>query len=238
MEQIVCRSKLLIVGLYSLMVMLAMGQAYAGTAPMLSDASAAATVKYSSFEPRPGNYTPNHTRPTAAQLATYRAERTLSFLSAGSNTITGWVDGQFAGTTDEILQWGAYKWGFDPNMVRAIAANESWWHQYETGASYGILQIQLSSFRATYPLSLQSTAFNVDFKLAYQRACMNGYISYLSRITPQAGHHPYPSPDPTEQLWGCVGNWYSGGWYDSGAINYIQQIKTLMSQQPWLGPYF
>ena len=148
------------------------------------------------------------------------------------------MDGQFTGTTDEVLQWGAYKWGFDPNMVRAIAANESWWHQYETGASYGILQIQLSSFRATYPLSLQSTAFNVDFKLAYQRACVNGYINYLSRITPTGGHHRYPSPYATEQLWGCVGNWYSGGWYDSGAINYIQQIKTLMSQQPWLGRYF
>jgi hypothetical protein len=225
-------------GLLSLNILVAGAKAHAGTAPVRSDTAAAAAVRYSSFEPRPGNYVPNHTRPTAGQLVTYRAQRTLSFLAAGGNIITGWVDGQFTGTTDEVLQWGAYKWGFDPNMVRAIAANESWWHQYETGASYGILQIQLSSFRATYPLSLQSTAFNVDFKLAYQRACVNGYINYLGRITPTAGHHRYPSPYATEQLWGCVGNWYSGGWYDSGAINYIQQIKTLMSQQPWLGRYF
>ena len=65
-------------------------------------------------------------------------------------------------------------------------------------------------------MALQSTAFNVDFKLAYQRACVNGYINYLGALTPQGGHHRYPSPDANEQLWGCVGNWYSGGWYDAG----------------------
>jgi hypothetical protein len=213
-------------------------QARAGTAPVRSDAAAAAMVRYSSFEPRPVNYTPNHTKPTASELAYYRANRTRPFLSTDGNTLIWWVDGQFTGTTDEVLQWGAYKWGFDPDLVRAIAANESWWHQYATGASYGILQVQLSSFPATYPLSLRSTAFNADFKLAYQRACMNGYIPYLAQITPQAGHHRYPSPDANEQLWGCVGNWYSGKWYDWGAINYIQQVKTLLSQKPWLGRYF
>jgi hypothetical protein len=39
-----------------------------------------------------------------------------------------WLDrvtGDFAGTTDEILQWGACKWGVDPDLVRAQAAKES-----------------------------------------------------------------------------------------------------------------
>ena len=39
------------------------------------------------------------------------------------------VDGNFTGTTDEILQWGACKWGFDEDLVRAIAATETWWKQ-------------------------------------------------------------------------------------------------------------
>jgi hypothetical protein len=204
--------------------------------PTLSDAAAAAAVHYSSYEPRPGNYTPNHTKPTASQLSTYRSQSNLSFLSSNGNALIKNVDGQFTGTTDEVLQWGAYKWGFDPNLVRAIAANESWWNQNLTGASYGILQIQLSSFRSTYPMSLQSTAFNADFKLAYQRACMDGDIPYLSQRIPQGGHHTYPSPNYTEQLWGCVGDWYSGSWYDWGAITYIGQVQKLLSERPWLWP--
>jgi hypothetical protein len=210
----------------------------AATPPVRSDSQAASLVSYSTFEPRPDNYTANHTMPTSSQLAHYRADAALSILWPGGDNIVGWVDGQFTGTTDEILQWGAYKWGFDPDLVRAIAADESWWHQYETGASVGILQIKVASFPAAYPMSLQSTAFNVDFKLAYQKACVSGYVNYLGELSPQGGHHAYPSPNATEQLWGCVGNWYSGGWYDSAAIKYIAQIQTLIAQKPWLGPYF
>ncbi len=43
------------------------------------------------------------------------------------------VDGEFTGTTDEILQWAACKWGMDEDMVRAQAAIESWWHQDAMG---------------------------------------------------------------------------------------------------------
>jgi hypothetical protein len=42
------------------------------------------------------------------------------------------VDGQFTGTTDEIFQWGACKWGLSDNMLRAIADRESTWFQYAT----------------------------------------------------------------------------------------------------------
>ncbi len=45
------------------------------------------------------------------------------------------VDGQFRGTTDEILQWGACKWGLPDNLLRAIAVRESTWHQYATYGS-------------------------------------------------------------------------------------------------------
>jgi hypothetical protein len=36
-------------------------------------------------------------------------------------------------------------------------------------------------------------------------------------------------------LWGCVGAWFSGGWYDSGAVNYINGVKTALAQRTWLG---
>jgi hypothetical protein len=45
------------------------------------------------------------------------------------------VDGQFTGTTDEIFQWAACKWGLSDNMLRAVAVRESTWYQYETYAS-------------------------------------------------------------------------------------------------------
>jgi hypothetical protein len=42
------------------------------------------------------------------------------------------VDGQFAGTTDEIIQWAACKWGLPDNFLRAEADVESTWYQYLT----------------------------------------------------------------------------------------------------------
>jgi hypothetical protein len=40
------------------------------------------------------------------------------------------VDGQFSGTTDEIFQWAACKWGLPDNLLRGIAVRESTWYQY------------------------------------------------------------------------------------------------------------
>jgi hypothetical protein len=42
------------------------------------------------------------------------------------------VDGQFTGTTDEIFQWAACKWGLPDDLLRAIAVRESTWYQYLT----------------------------------------------------------------------------------------------------------
>jgi hypothetical protein len=210
----------------------------------LSDAQAAALVQYNpKFEPRPANAVANNTMPTSSEVEAYQAAGGLDSLTASGNTLVLKADGQFTGTTDEILQWGAYKWGFDPNLVRAIAVNESGWEQSSegdigNGTSWGILQIKQSDFPATYPMSEESTAFNVDFKLAYQQACVQGDIPYLSERTPLDGHSAYPSPDANEQLWGCVGDWYSGGWYDQSAIDYINQIQAILTQKPWLAPGF
>lgn len=50
------------------------------------------------------------------------------------------VDGRFSGTTDEILQWAACKWGLPDNLLRADAVEESTWFEYlhfAGDASYG-----------------------------------------------------------------------------------------------------
>ena len=210
-----------------------------------SDAECAAAISYSSWEPRPDNYTANHTTPTSSQLRAFHA----SDVNGGAPASAfDQVDGNFTGTTDEIIQWAACKWGFDADLVRAIAIDESYWHESSTGdythtesncppgtwngsgcyQTYGLLQIKYPDYSGTWPMERDDTAFSAEYKLAYQRACMDGKLSNL------IGTSGYPSSDSNVMLWGCVGQWYSGGWYDSGAQKYITRIQTYMSQKVWL----
>ncbi len=96
----------------------------------------AAAVHRSSWEPRPDNYKRNHVLvdPGVAHAAFSARPR------SGSRTYDprwdSWllqrVDGQFTGTTDEIIQWAACKWGLPDNFLRAEAFIESTWFQGET----------------------------------------------------------------------------------------------------------
>jgi autotransporter family porin len=110
-----------------------------------------------SFEPRPDNYPANETVPTAAQLSQVG---TLSFLDSHGNGLLAKATGNYTGTTDEILQWAANKWGFDPDITRANAVTETHWHQYDigdigNGVSLGILQVKSADFTGTCsPVSL------------------------------------------------------------------------------------
>lgn len=224
----------------------------------LPDAMAAAKVTLNpDFEPRPDNYPADTTVPTAVDLARVG---TLGFLNGHGNSLLGKVTGHYTGTTDEILQWASYKWGFDPDITRATAVAESHWHQDDigdvgNGVSLGILQIKSADYTGTCspvalnggniafvndPLCLSHlmTAFAADYKLAYQRACMDGSIGYLNQDTPTAGYPTYASASGDERLWGCVGDWFSGNWYDSGALSYIQEVQGYLSAKTWLQPGF
>ena len=221
--------------------------------PIADAAAAAMVILNPAFEPRTDNYPANTTVPTSAALAQVG---TISFLDSHGNNLIGKVTGNYTGTTDEILQWASYKWGFDPDVTRAIAVTETHWHQYDigdigNGVSLGILQIKSADFPGTCsPVSLNGgntsfvtdplclshlmTAFAADYKLAYQRACMDGSIGYLNQDTPKAGYPTYANATGNTRLWGCVGDWYSGNWYDSGAISYIQTVQGYLSSKPWL----
>ena len=53
--------------------------------------------------------------------------------------------GRFRGTTDEVIQWAAAKWGLAPDLVRAVAAKETWWrmsHVGDNGDSFGLFQVR------------------------------------------------------------------------------------------------
>jgi hypothetical protein len=104
-----------------------------------SDSACAGRVHYSTWEPRPDNISPNQVMPDAAAVHRAFAARPLA---TDGNVDPRWdtwllqrVDGQFAGTTDEIFQWVACKWGLPDDLLRAVAVRETGWYQYETYAS-------------------------------------------------------------------------------------------------------
>src|ERR1700730_17722882 len=98
-----------------------------------SESACASRVQQSSFEPRPDNYTANHTVPTASQIANLHPWDPSIGMDARSDSLRKQITGNYTGTTDEILQWVACKWGIDVNIVRAEAVTESNWHQSQLG---------------------------------------------------------------------------------------------------------
>jgi hypothetical protein len=165
------------------------------------------------------------------------------------------VNGNFTGSTDSILKWASCKWGFDENVTRATAVNETHWRQLEVGdlgngTSLGILQIKSADYPSTCEAvastqdpaavtdancySYKSTAFAADYKLAQQRACFDGRITYLTSESPTAGYPTYPNGTEEQMMWGCIGWWYSGHWFDAGALNYISEVQTYLADKAWL----
>jgi autotransporter family porin len=169
------------------------------------------------------------------------------------------VTGNFTGTTDEVLQWVACKWGVDEDMVRAQAAIESWWHQDAKGdwgtdasrcpaghgpgvddalghpdecpESWGVLQTRYPYEVSAWPGMADSTAFEADTAYSIWRACYEGYEWWLNQV--ERGKD-YGSGDE----WGCVGRWYAGRWHTQPAETYIVRVKDYLNTRIWEQPYF
>jgi hypothetical protein len=192
-------------------------------------------IPHDQWEPRPGNTAANHFVPDRVVMPTwtdYTAEANRKFVSR--------IDGKFSGTTGEILAWGACKWGIDVDIVRAVAMQESDWRQSTVSdtsrrakdcvggatppcpTSFGIMQLKHQFLPGSYPLSQQSTAFNVDYYGARIRSCYEGWVTYL--------RHDYGPGD----IWDCVGWHWSGDWKDSGSQRYIQRVRRYLDSKPWL----
>src|SRR5215469_9322593 len=169
-----------------------------------SEAECDSHVHQSSWEPRPDNYAANHRIPSARQIAGLAPWGPDNGQDAKADTLRRQITGNFTGTTDEILQWAACKWGIDVNIVRAQAVAESYWHQNQRGdqtndstqcppgtwngsscyQSYGILQIKYTYFQSEWPMSRNDTAFNADFVYGWLRNCYEGLTDYLYQRTP------------------------------------------------------
>lgn len=220
--------------------------------PFKTDDQCAAEVHRSTWEPTsrtasnlvPAPKTgivPNSRTPQPVTLAT-----NPDWTSTWNNTYRPRITGNFSGTTDEIIQWAACKWGWSDEYVRGEAVDESHWKQLTYGdtsstatncvprwtvlpcpTSFGFLQVKwyYNPSRTlagnSWPLAEDYTAFNIDYTLAELRGCYDGMSTYLGATR--------------GDVWGCIGSWYSGGWHDSAAESYITRVKQYVAAHEWLG---
>jgi hypothetical protein len=108
----------------------------AGTWRKLPGGTACAhRVHQSTWEPRADNSGPNNRMPSVRKVHAAFAARPRSGSGSFKHRWDTWllprVTGHYTGTTDEIFQWAACKWGLADNLLRAVAVRESTWYQYE-----------------------------------------------------------------------------------------------------------
>lgn len=151
------------------------------------------------------------------------------------------ITGNFTGTTEELIRWVACKWGFDEDLTRARAWTESSWEVDTRGdqtssaqdcaligldspcfQSYGLLQVKGTVHEGTFPFAHRSSAWGLDYAMAWQRACFEGSFEWLI-------DDGYVAND----LRGCVGAWFSGEWYDSLALGYLDDVDQNLARRPW-----
>jgi hypothetical protein len=166
------------------------------------------------------------------------------------------IDGDFTGTTSEILRWAACKWGINQDIVFAQAAVESWWNQTTLGdwgtdasacppghapgadgtagqcpQSYGILQNRYPFEQASWPGIADSTAMNADTAYAIWRSCYDGYETWLNNV-------PHGSAYQPGDAWGCVGRWFAGRWDTAAANQYVAKVRQYLAERIWTTPDF
>jgi autotransporter family porin len=159
------------------------------------------------------------------------------------------IDGNFTGTTGQVLRWAACKWGIAQNVVFAQAAVESWWRQTTKGdwesngcppghgpgvdgrkglcpQSWGILQNRYPFEKSSWPGIAKSTAMNADTAYAIWRSCFDGYETWLNTVEHVGKYH-------AGDLWGCVGRWFAGRWHTAPAQQYTAKVKQYMRERIW-----
>ncbi len=197
-----------------------------GWAP-LSSKKAAERVKHNAYEPRPQNKAENHAIPKRPLLLAWRATSEMPYASS--------VNGRFRGSTDEIIQWAAYKWGIDVDVMRAVAVVESWWRMSavgDNGDSFGLYQVRRPFHcLGECAIARRFTAFNADYYGGIIRAYYEGRMGWLNTV--ERGRDYAPG-----DLWGSVGAWFSGRWWTGPAAGYIAVVQQRLAERTWRQPYF
>ncbi|GAA1641336.1 hypothetical protein [Catellatospora bangladeshensis] len=242
--------------------------ASAGAGPSPSKSAAAAPSRFTTL--KPGSKLPSGSQCAAWVRARPKKENKGANRTANRTTghrvdpaafgdgaaLAKRVDGQFTGTTEEILRWAACKWGVDEDIVKAQAAIESWWRQgtlgdFDTDAaacpaghglgadgqagkcpqSYGILQNRYPYMKSAFPGAMRSTAMSADLAYAVWRSCFEGREGWLNTV--ERGRE-YAAGD----AWGCVGRWFSGRWHTAPGEQYVGRVRDYLDRRIWQTPDF
>jgi hypothetical protein len=226
----------------------------AGYGSLPSDVQAAGMVHRSAWEPRSQNTAANNTTPPAGYV-------TLGYSGMVNHSqLFGRVTGNFTGTTDEIIQWAAAKWGLPDELIRAEAVDESSWYQDHKDASGNPISGQgygdFGSCGGSPPAAGYSTAGPASFGLMQTKWCTlkdasaSGYGGWPYTETSTAYNldlyaavirgcyqgwdtwlgNGYTAGD----LWGCVGRWFAGAWHTTDADAYISRVQSFEATKPWL----
>lgn len=180
-----------------------------------------------------GTLPPGSALPSGAQCASrvrpapeIRAANSVYNATRGTrpNELFPRVDGDFTGTTDEIIQWAACKWGIDEDIVRAQVVKESWWNQNavgDNGESFGLGQVRVGYHDVAFvdDNAIRSSAYNLDYTYAIWRSCYEGNETWLNDFERGA---TYAAGD----VWGCLGVWFTGRWYVPGVWVYLDGGPT------------
>jgi len=201
-------------------------------------------------EQRADNADENARRPTADELQRFRSGQRDRYgrTALEYNPLTAYVTGGFSGTTDEILQFVAHKWGIPEDVVRAVAVNESSWRMSQLGdratavdpaaypaysriigtsdvyQSLGIMQVKWTPeglHQGTEPLRWQSTAFNADYWASVVRYYYDGLCDWCG-----AGYS-------SGQAWASVGAWYNPTPWIDASVSYVASVKSHIATAPW-----
>ena len=210
-----------------------------------SDSYCASAVTPNTREPRPDNDQANHT-----VLSPPFGWDVENYWTKWANKRAK-VTGNFTGTTTEIIQWAACKWGIDEDTIRADAVQESYWHMSTIGdvcgpvgeGSYGLMQIKNmdcsgAMVHGGYPDTMKATALNVDWYAAHIRSCYDGDFYdggnwlYLGQTVDQiAAQNGW-----SYVFWGCIGFHFSGNW--SPGQPYELSVKQILANRTWESPNF
>ena len=221
-------------------------------APPLTDAQAAACVSRSG-ENRSQNRAQNARAPTRAELEAFRtaqdsAGRTPGEYNPNFARVTGAAPGYGLRSTDDLIEWAAYKWGVPEDLVRGQMFQESGWSMLQKGdrrdwpmpvaqwypapavidensvwESLGIAQIR---WRHTVPwnpgvewLRWRSTAFALDYSQALVRYYFDGYCHWCG------GGYAAGDPD------GAYRTYVSGSW--TQGQSYADGVRRYAMSKPW-----
>ena len=200
-------------------------------------------VRYGNQRPNRFGVVPNQTRGVAGAWVDADPSKA---------PFTARVDGNFVGTTDEIIQWAACKWGVDEDYVRAQIVTESWWDQVRslgdwgtnaanceprfplgtdgrTGQcpeSFGLGQTRYPFMRSAFPYAYDSSAYNLDVTYAIWRACFEGTETWLNTV--DRGRQ-YAAGD----MLGCMGRWFAGRWSTQPAVDYMNTVQGHVNNRTW-----